>query len=122
MQQVSRVNSKSNKSLHKGRTAGAVEVDPQANKTKLPSAIVTQYCNHCGSDDCKAKTREISIAAWSALLEWQEISTDAVCKPICQACYDELRNILIERADEIRLVKPNPAIINLQVEFSRIAS
>ncbi len=68
--------------------------------SQFGDVLVAANCNHCGADE-KAKKREISVTAWQALVDWQEVSKETVDKAICQSCYNELREILIERADEI---------------------
>lgn len=69
--------------------------------TEVSSLHSSHECPHCGASDVKIKTREISMAAWNALLAWQDVDSETIGKPICQQCYDELREILIDRADEI---------------------
>ncbi len=36
-----------------------------------------------------------------SLLAWNEVTEDLSAKPICNICYSDLREILIERADEV---------------------
>lgn len=61
---------------------------------------ISPYCQRCGNEE-KAKRREISQSAWQALLYWQEVEKETVDHPMCQPCYNEIREILIDRADEI---------------------
>lgn len=84
-------------------------------KKPIPSAPMAEVwtdpnlaleCAQCGASE-KSKKREISGAAWSALVSWKEVSSDCVDKPICQACYNELREILIDRADELVRMAPS---------------
>jgi hypothetical protein len=51
--------------------------------------------------------REFSGQAWAALVAWNEISSHAVDEAICNDCYFNFRDVLIERADELRLVSSN---------------
>jgi hypothetical protein len=37
-------------------------------------------------------------------LHWEEIDSSVVGQPICNQCYGELRELLIDRADEIESV------------------
>lgn len=60
----------------------------------------TTECTHCGSME-KCKKREFSAQAWTALVVWGEIEESVVDSPICMDCYNELRDVLIDRADEI---------------------
>jgi hypothetical protein len=61
---------------------------------------VTEACANC-STDTKCRRREFSEQAWSVLVLWNEITPTVVDQPICDHCYDELREVLIDRADEI---------------------
>ena len=57
-------------------------------------------CNNCGVE-ARARRRTFSEQAWTVLLLWNEISPAAVDQPICEDCYQEMREILIDRTDEI---------------------
>lgn len=59
-----------------------------------------QVCSHCG-EKARCRRRDFSEQAWSALLIWGEIEPGIIEKPICDTCYNELREILIDRSDEI---------------------
>lgn len=61
---------------------------------------VSETCANC-AEVTKCKRRDFSEQAWSVLLVWDEIEPSAVDQPICQDCYTELRDVLIDRADEI---------------------
>lgn len=60
----------------------------------------TAECPNCLSE-AKLRERKFSPLAWKALLDWGEISAQAFNKPICDSCSDELREVLIDRHDEI---------------------
>ena len=60
---------------------------------------VTNSCNVC-CEARKSRTREFSPNAWSALTIWGEVTTSMMGQPICEGCYRELRDLLIERTDE----------------------
>ena len=59
-----------------------------------------QECTNC-SITAKCRRRDFSEQAWSVLLVWGEVDASVVDEPICDDCYKELREILIDRADEI---------------------
>lgn len=61
---------------------------------------LADVCSNCASEE-KCRRREFSDQAWSVLVLWNEIQTAAVDQPICDSCYDELREVLIDRADEV---------------------
>ncbi len=69
-------------------------------------------CCNCGTDS-KCRRREFSEQAWTVLLLWNEVQASAVDQPICDSCYDELRETLIDRAEELdgalNTAKPAPA-------------
>ena len=57
-------------------------------------------CRSCGLDtSCRRRT--FSEQAWSALLAWGEATVDVMDQPICNTCYQEMRETLMDRADEI---------------------
>ena len=60
-------------------------------------------CACCG-EDRKARRRNFSEQAWTALLLWSEVEQTAVDQPICDGCYGELRETLIDRAEEVNEV------------------
>lgn len=69
-----------------------------------------ESCNHCGTDT-KCRRRDFSDQAWSVLVLWNEVQAGVVDQPICESCYDELREVLIDRADEVEAAinEPQPA-------------
>jgi hypothetical protein len=80
-----------------------------SNKLSIPvlsSDHVTQKCGSCESQ-AKSSRREFSDQAWAALVSWSEVSPKAVDSPICNDCYFNFRDVLIERADEMRLLVGN---------------
>jgi hypothetical protein len=66
----------------------------------MPTVGFVKTCCNCGSTS-KSISRIFSETAWTVLVLWEEISSNAVKKPLCQECYEELRDILIERTEEI---------------------
>lgn len=59
-----------------------------------------QECSACNGEQ-KSARREFSDQAWAALVSWGEISDQAVDQPICTDCYTNLREVLIDRSEEI---------------------
>lgn len=59
-------------------------------------------CSHC-SEMGKTRKRDFSPQAWTVLVLWSEIQKNTVDQPLCDSCYDELREVLIDRADEIEM-------------------
>lgn len=57
-------------------------------------------CYHCGAR-VQVRIRQFSERAVSALVRWGELQSDISNKAICQDCYTELREILIERTHEM---------------------
>ncbi len=57
-------------------------------------------CKNCGGQSI-CRRRSFSEQAWTVLLLWNEINAGVVDQPICEQCYEEMRDILIDRADEI---------------------
>ncbi|WP_132323250.1 hypothetical protein [Pseudobacteriovorax antillogorgiicola] len=55
--------------------------------------------------DGKLKKRPFGEQAIAALVVWGELDQRLVDQPICEDCYEELRETLIERESEI----PNAA-------------
>ena len=66
---------------------------------------MTADCPRCG-DNQRLRHREFSDQALAALIKWNEIAKADIGKPICDNCYDELRDALIERAEELDPKKP----------------
>lgn len=57
-------------------------------------------CSHC-AEVSKTRKRDFSPQAWTVLVLWNEIQKTTVDQALCDGCYDELREVLIDRADEI---------------------
>lgn len=58
-------------------------------------------CVCCGSAKNKCIPRDFSTQAWELLTSWGEINQKDAKEPICEACYWELREVLIDRASEV---------------------
>ena len=68
---------------------------------------VIEACAHC-STDARCRRREFSEQAWSVLALWNQVQKPVVDQAICEDCYDELREVLIDRADEIEAALSAP--------------
>ncbi len=73
-------------------------------------------CSVC-SEDRKSRYREFSSHAWTALVSWGELGGPMIGQAMCDGCYAEFRDLLIERADEVTAlaeqVAQNPAFPNI---------
>jgi hypothetical protein len=89
------------------------QVKTTVSKAKFKSTTVfsAEFTHKCGSCDESVKSvkREFSDQAWAALVSWREVSPKSVDSPLCNDCYFNFRDVLIERADEIRLMSGNIA-------------
>lgn len=59
----------------------------------------THKCENCFSNQ-RSYRRDISAQIWSLLLHWNEVLPGAVDRPICDDCYQDIRDILIDREGE----------------------
>ena len=59
-----------------------------------------QDCKCCG-DETRVRHRNFSPHAWAVLMAWEEIETEVIGQPICDSCYGDLREMLIERSGEV---------------------
>lgn len=80
-----------------------------ASKTKATTVFSTHFTHQCSSCEGQAKSlrREFSEQAWAALVAWKELHPKAVDAPLCNDCYFNFRDVLIERADEMLIVAAN---------------
>lgn len=87
----------------------------------MPNSIAT--CSHC-SELGKTRKRDFSPQAWTVLVLWSEIQKTTVDQALCEHCYDELREVLIDRADEIELAiaEGQPAKVAAAVSGKSVAS
>jgi hypothetical protein len=67
--------------------------------SRIISGAMAACCNCETFSQCRR--RVFSEKAWSALLLWQEIPSHAINQPICDECYKEMRDILMERSEEL---------------------
>lgn len=61
---------------------------------------LANHCSHCQSNT-KARRRDFSEQTWTVLMVWGEIDAKTADQPLCEPCYNELREVLIDRTDEI---------------------
>lgn len=59
----------------------------------------THKCANCFSNE-RSYRRDINAQIWSLLLHWNEVLPGAVDRPICDSCYADIRDVLIDRAPE----------------------
>lgn len=59
----------------------------------------------CCESEVKLRHREFSAQAWAFLVENEEISVDHVGEAICDTCYRDLRELLIESFDGVGSMK-----------------
>lgn len=69
------------------------------------SKSIIHSCSACG-EDRKARSREFSSHALSALVLWGELDQNSIGLPVCEGCYREFRDLLIERNDELERLAP----------------
>ena len=93
--------SKGNKKLATSAEGAKMSVVPSATSAMKAASSLTS-CSNCAKD-AKCRRRAFSEQAWTVLLLWNEISPASVDQPICESCYEEMRDILIDRADEIEV-------------------
>ncbi len=83
-----------------------------------------QSCARCSSDS-NLRLREFSDQAFAALLVWEEIGSNAIGNPICEDCYAELREVLIDRASELleaaKMPAPKAVTIDKFAQQSKLA-
>ena len=54
-------------------------------------------------EERKLRYREFSPHAWTALTVWGEVEPTQYGQAMCNACYSDFRDLLIERANEVEL-------------------
>lgn len=71
------------------------------------SVYFAQCCGACHGER-KSTRREFSEQAWAALVSWGEVTEQTVDEPLCNECYGNLRDVLIDRSDEIMTLVARP--------------
>ena len=69
---------------------------------------ISNECAHC-SAGVRSRRREFSDQIWSVLITWGEVDKSLVMEPICDDCYNEFRETLIDRANELEMALADPA-------------
>ena len=89
----------------------SISAGTTASGTTASGTTAAHFKLQCSSCDGHVKSvrREFSNQAWAALVAWQEIGAGAVDEAICNDCYFNFRDVLIDRADEMRLIATNTA-------------
>ena len=62
-----------------------------------------QNCSCCNTE-ARCRQRNFSEEALAMLLVWGEIDVKNIDAPICEYCYEDLRDVLIDRAGEIEVM------------------
>ncbi len=73
------------------------------SRTSPVSLHASHSCSAC-LGAAKSVKREFSDQAWAALVLWREVGKEAVDQPVCNDCYFNFREVLIDRAEEVVLV------------------
>lgn len=68
---------------------------------------MVQECPQCGTNT-KCRRRDFNEQSWAVLVSWGEVEPEAVDQPICESCYSDLREILIDRAGEFEQALKSP--------------
>jgi hypothetical protein len=99
--------------------------DPQAvrsiSKVSEPYKVKEGHCPNC-SIFSNCRRRDFSEQAMTVLLLWGEIAAASVDQPICDDCYEELREVLIDRADEVDAALSGKGVDRVREMISRAAS
>lgn len=69
----------------------------------------TAECPRCGIEG-KLQKRAFSEQATAALVVWEELDRALIDEPICNDCYRELRDILIDRSEDLTKVEANDLV------------
>jgi hypothetical protein len=65
---------------------------------------ITGQCPSC-REDIKVRHREFSAQAWTFLAANNEVDEDHVGEAICDDCYSDMREFLIESISDVELVE-----------------
>jgi hypothetical protein len=80
---------------------------------------LVSVCSSCGGDG-RCSKREFSEQAWTVLVIWGEIEESVVEQSICDSCYEEFRDILIDRHAEIESSLKNPKPAPRPVQYAKL--
>src|SRR5689334_11416042 len=79
-------------------------------------------CSNCAGE-ARSRRRTFSEQAWTVLLLWNEINPAAVDQPVCDDCYQEMRDILIDRNHEIEAaMQQSDEVARIKQRLGNIAS
>ena len=115
-------------SMNNGRKAApAKEISRKPLAKEPPRPLDTkaraETCSNCGSDSNSCRRRTFSEQALTVLLLWNEINPNAIDQGICDDCYQELRDVLIDRSDEIESsMQRREEIAKIQTRLNGLAS
>jgi len=65
----------------------------------------SQECPRC-ANQARLSKRTFSDQALAALIVWSDLTENLIDESICDDCYGELRDILIERIEDVKAVAP----------------
>ena len=63
----------------------------------------SSHCGNCLNVEKKARFRDFNPQIWSLLVSWQEVDKSVVGQPLCETCYRDLREMLIDRSVEMEV-------------------
>ena len=74
----------------------------------MSTSLKVQDCSCCGAT-AKCRSRNFSEEALALLLLWGEIEEKHIDAAICEYCYEDLRDVLIDRAREVEIMEKEGA-------------
>ncbi len=101
--------------MHEGTAVRSINKAKESGKSK------EGHCPNC-SVFSNCRRRDFSEQAMTVLLLWGEIAPAAVEQPVCDDCYEELREVLIDRADEVDAALSGKGAERIREMMSRAAS
>lgn len=60
-----------------------------------------QSCGCCGKDT-PSRYRDFNEDSWQQLIAWGEVAVQAKNQPLCNVCYSDLRDVLIDHSIELQ--------------------
>ena len=84
----------------------------------MSALMKSSECPRCGEMG-KLRTREFSDQALAQLLSWGELDKKHVATPVCDGCYMELREALIE--SETHAISAKKASPNKQSDVKKVS-
>ncbi|MGE0174864.1 MAG: hypothetical protein AB7T49_18880 [Oligoflexales bacterium] len=74
-----------------------------------------QTCGNCSDESRKTRYRDFNPQIWSLLVQWREVDDGVVGRPLCDPCYQELRELLIDRSEEMEIAITT-GVVNVEPE------